>query len=205
MKKILLSVTFLLTAIGISSAQVLPSFQFGIKGGMDFTSLSTSAASTFSASNQAGYLGGVWARVGALGINFQPEVYFNTKTINTTSPNGGETQLKTNDIDVPLLLGFKVGALGFGARVYAGPLVSFNLSNTQTVKTVATDIGELNYKNQNYAAVGGIGVDIKSISIDARYQLGLNSQNYEQPGIGATTPTKVNLFTVSLALRLFKL
>jgi hypothetical protein len=67
MKKLILTLITITAAFTFTSAQVIPSFQLGIKGGVNFASLSSSSGSTFSTSNQAGYLGGLWARVGALG------------------------------------------------------------------------------------------------------------------------------------------
>ncbi|MDB5088308.1 MAG: hypothetical protein JWR09_2302, partial [Mucilaginibacter sp.] len=73
MKKLILTLAIVTAALSFTSAQILPSFQFGIKGGVNLSKLNYSG-STFNSSNRAGYLGGLWARVGALGFNFQPEL-----------------------------------------------------------------------------------------------------------------------------------
>ncbi|MDB5145067.1 MAG: hypothetical protein JWQ66_3780 [Mucilaginibacter sp.] len=198
MKTILLSLAICLATTFFASAQILPSFQFGIKGGTNLSSLSTTAGSTFSSSNQAGYLGGVWARFGALGFNFQPELYLTSKNVDITS-GSSETKAKFTSIDVPLLVGAKVGALGIGGRFYTGPLVSFAVNKDQSFTNALGSATSLNYKDQNFAWQFGAGLDIKAISIDLRYEAGITKQSY------STSNTRINLFNLSLAYRLFKL
>ena len=194
MKKFNLTLAICLAAISFASAQIIPKVQFGIKGGMNLSSLSKSG--TFSADNQAGYLGGIWARFGALGFNFQPETYVTSKNV-TLTDNGVVTNAKFTSIDVPLLFGGKIGAFGFGARFYTGPVVSFAINKDQTYSSAASSITKLDYKDQNYAWQVGAGVDIRSLSVDLRYEAGLSKQTY---GAGST---KINLFNLSLAYRVF--
>jgi hypothetical protein len=177
-----------------ASAQLLPSFQFGVKGGMNFTSLTKNGS--FNPSGQAGYLGGIWMRVGALGFNFQPEMYVTSKDVNITDGNS-TTQAKFTSIDVPLLVGGKVGAFGFGARFYTGPLVSFAINKDQSFGTAAGNVLKLDYNDQNYAWQVGAGLDIKKVSVDIRYEAGLSKQSY------GTGSTNINLFNIGLAYKLF--
>jgi len=197
MKRFLLLLVILSATTFYASAQVLPSFQFGIKGGANLSSLSSSASTTFSSSNQAGYLGGFWARFGALGFNFQPELYLTSKNVDI-SANGGETKAKFTSIDVPLLFGGKVGAFGIGGRFYTGPLVSFAINKDQNFVDALHQAGTLNYHDQNFAWQFGAGLDIKAISIDLRYEAGITKQDY------GPASTRINLFNLSLAYRLLK-
>lgn len=194
MKKLSLTLIIVFAACYMSSAQLLPSFQFGLKGGMNFTSLTKNGS--FNPSGQAGYLGGIWMRVGALGFNFQPEMYVTSKDVNITDGNS-TIQAKFTSIDVPLLVGGKVGAFGFGARFYTGPLVSFAINKDQSFGTVAGNAIKLDYKDQNYAWQVGVGLDIKKVSVDVRYEAGLSKQSY---GAGSTN---INLFNIGLAYKLF--
>jgi hypothetical protein len=190
MKKLLLTLTICIATVFMSSAQIIPSFQFGVKGGLNLTSLSKSG--TFNTSNQAGYLGGVWMRFGALGFNFQPEGYITSKNVTVDG-----IKAKFTSVDVPLLFGGKIGAFGFGARFYTGPVVSFAINKDQNYGNAASSITKLEYKDQNYAWQLGAGVDIRSLSVDLRYEAGLSKQNY---GAGST---KINLFNLSLAYKVF--
>src|ERR1700712_375232 len=114
MKKIILTLTICSAFIGIASAQigpaVLPSFQFGIKGGVNLSAFPQNGI--YTNSNSAGYLGGFWARFGALGFNFQPELYLTGKDVKITDNNGNINKARFTSIDVPLLVGGKIGALG---------------------------------------------------------------------------------------------
>jgi hypothetical protein len=195
MKKFILTLVIFATAISIGYAQLLPSFQFGVKGGLNLSSLQSTAGSTFSSNNQAGYLAGVWARFGAVGFNFQPEMYLTSKNVDISS-NGGENKAKFTSIDVPLLFGGKIGAFGFGGRFYTGPLVSFAIDKNQDLGGAVGKVFSLNYQDQNFAWQFGAGLDIQKISIDLRYEAGITKQDY---GSGQT---RVNLYNITLAYRL---
>ncbi|MDB5156570.1 MAG: hypothetical protein JWR50_1277 [Mucilaginibacter sp.] len=199
MKKIILTLAIFTAAFSFTSAQVLPSFQFGAKAGLNLSSISSSASATLSSSNQAGYLAGFWARFGALGFNFQPEMYITSKNVDVKSSDGSEGKQKFTSIDVPLLFGGKVGAFGIGGRFYTGPVASFAINRDQTFTGAAGNALRLNYKDQNFAWQFGAGLDVKTISVDLRYEAGLTKQDY---GSGQT---RINLFNLSLAYRLAKL
>jgi len=190
MKKTILTLLIAALFCFSASAQLLPKFQFGLKAGANLTSLSKNG--TFNSDNQAGYLGGVWMRFGALGFNFQPEAYLTSKNVAVDGSNA-----KFTSLDVPLLVGGKVGALGFGARFYTGPVVSFAINKDQNFGAAAANATQLKYKDQNLAWQIGAGVDIQKISIDLRYEKGLSSQSY------GTGSTKINLFNLSLGYKLF--
>ncbi|SHM07301.1 porin family protein [Mucilaginibacter sp. OK098] len=197
MKKLILTLAIATAAFSFTSAQILPSFQFGIKGGVNLSKLNYSG-STFNSSNRAGYLGGLWARVGALGFNFQPELYLTAKNVEI-SDNGTSVKAKFTSLDVPLLFGGKVGAFGFGGRFYTGPLVSFAINKDNSLGNAFGNATSFNYKDQNFAWVFGAGVDIKNISIDLRYEAGLTKQTF------GDSHTRVSLFNLSLAVPLIKI
>ncbi len=197
MKKLFITIAIIAAAITYSNAQVIPSFQLGIKGGINLSKLNYSG-STFNSSNRAGYLGGLWARVGALGFNFQPELYVTSKNVEI-SDNGTNVKAKFTSIDLPLLLGGKVGAFGLGARFYTGPLVSFAINKNQSFSTAIGNATSLDYKDQNFAWVLGAGLDIRNISIDLRYEGGLTKQTF------GDSHTRVSLFNLSLAVPLIKI
>ncbi|WP_448698432.1 porin family protein [Mucilaginibacter sp. AW1-3] len=194
MKKITITVAILLAATLFTSAQVLPTFQFGVKGGVNLSKFSTSG--TFDSGNRAGYLAGVWARIGALGFNLQPELYYTSK-IATISNSSTENTVTINSIDLPVLVGYKFGAFGLGGRLNTGPVASFILSKDQSFSNAVGNALTLDLKNQAFAWQFGAGIDIMKLSVDLRYELGLtnlNNTGYDQ---------KLNLFNLSLAYKLF--
>ena len=198
MKKLILFAFILIFYANLASAQLLPTFQFGIKGGVNLSNLS-SQGNNFNSDNRAGYLGGVWARFGALGFNFQPELYLTGKDVNIYDNAGNETRAKFTSLDVPLLFGTKIGAFGFGGRIYTGPVVSFAINKDQTFTGAADKATSLDYKDQNFAWQFGAGIDIKKISVDLRYEAGITKQTYND------MHTRVSLFNLTLAYSLFKI
>jgi hypothetical protein len=196
MKKWVLTTVFL-GFVYLASAQVLPSFQFGAKAGVNLSAIS--ANNTFSNSNTAGYLGGFWARFGALGFNLQPELYVTSKNIDVIDGAGDENKAKFTSIDVPILFGGKIGAFGLGGRFYTGPVASFAVDKHQNISGAAGNAVHLNYKDANLAWQFGAGLDIKKFSIDLRYEAGVSDQPYPNGH------TKINLFNLSLGYSIFSL
>jgi len=203
MKKVILFIAIGLLFTGAASAQILPDFQFGIKAGANLSSFPASGA--YNNSDKAGYLGGIWARFGALGFNFQPELYVANKDVNVTYTEGNSTytnKAQFTSVDLPLLLGTKMGAFGFGARFYTGPVISFAINRQQNFGDAASAAVRLNYSDQNYAWQFGGGLDIQKLSIDLRYEAGLNKIAY---GNVDTQHTRINLFNLTLAYQLFSM
>jgi len=194
MKKISL-VTFLVCSTFFAFAQILPSFQFGLKGGVNLSKFSTE--NTFGSDNNAGYYAGVWTRIGAAGIHLQPELYLSGK--NTTLKSGSlENEVKFTSLDVPVLVGTKIGAAGVGVRLNTGPVVSFILNEDQSFGDAASNVFSGSFKDQAFAWQFGTGLDVGKLSVDLRYELGLSKLN------SAGYPdTKLNMFTLGLGLKLF--
>jgi hypothetical protein len=179
-----------------ASAQVVPSFQLGIKAGANFSKFDTE--NTFSSDNRTGFYGGLWARVGAAGVFFQPELYVSGKKTNLISDATGQVnQVRFTSLDVPLLIGTKFGAAGVGLRLNTGPMFSFILDEDQSFGQAAGNVFSADFKDQSLAWQFGAGLDIKKISIDARYELGLSKINK-----AGYPPTKLNLFTIGLGYRI---
>ncbi|WP_421940844.1 porin family protein [Pedobacter sp.] len=195
MKSLTLTIVCLVACF-FASAQVLPSFQLGLKAGANFSKFNTE--NTFSSDNRAGFYGGLWARIGAAGLHFQPELYVSGKKTNLVSDATGEVNsVRFTSLDVPLLVGTKFGAVGIGARINTGPMFSFILDENQSFGQAAGNVFKADFKDQAVAWQFGAGLDIKKLSIDARYELGLSKINKSgYPG------TKLNLFTIGLGYRI---
>jgi hypothetical protein len=183
-----------------ASAQLLPSVNFGIKAGANLSSFSTK--NTLSSDARAGYLVGFWGRIGAAGFHFQPELYYTAKNVDVKDETTGIVNTaKFKSIDLPLLIGTKFGAFGLGARLNTGPLVSFALNDEQSASTAVGNAARLRVKDQNYAWQFGVGLDVQRVSLDLRYELGLNKLDN---GNGRSD-VRANLFNLTLGYRLFAL
>ncbi|WP_231462199.1 porin family protein [Pedobacter sp. Leaf132] len=179
-----------------ANAQVLPSFQLGVKAGANFSKFDPE--NTFSSTNRTGFYGGLWARVGAGGLHFQPELYISGKKTNLVSDATGEVnEVRFTSLDVPLLIGTKFGAAGVGIRINTGPAFSLILDENQSFGQAAGNVFKANFKDQAIAWQFGAGLDIKKLSLDARYELGLSKINK-----AGYPDTKLNLFTIGVGYRI---
>ncbi|MEJ5960663.1 porin family protein [Pedobacter immunditicola] len=193
MKKILLS-AFLMFFSTVAFSQLLPSFQFGVKGGANLSKFSTE--NTFGSDNRAGYYAGIWTRIGAAGLHLQPEVYLSGKNTTFTDDNNIENDIKFTSLDVPVLIGTKLGAAGVGLRLNTGPVFSFILDDEQKFGEAVGNVSRFDFKGQNIAWQFGAGLDVGNLGIDLRYETGLSKVN-ENPDV------KLKLFTLGLAWKLF--
>jgi hypothetical protein len=195
MKKIILSALLFFTSAAAFS-QILPSFQFGIKGGANLSKFST--GNLLSSENTAGYYAGFYARVGAAGINLQPELYLAGKNSTLKNSEGEKSDVRFTSLDVPILIGTKIGAAGVGFRLNTGPVVSFILDKKQTFGNAASSAIHGDFKDQAFAWQFGAGLDIASLGVDLRYEQGLTKLG--QDGYQAN---RLSLFTLGLSYRLF--
>jgi hypothetical protein len=195
MRKIILSM-LLISSSCLAYSQALPTFQLGVKGGVNLSKFKTS--NTFSSDNQAGYYVGVWARVGGAGIYLQPELYLSGKNTTLVNSAGQDNKVKFKSLDIPVLVGTKFGAAGFGLRLNTGPVISFNLDNEQNFGQAASAAFKGDFKDKAFAWQFGAGVDIGKLSADLRYETGLSKINSD----GYPT-TKLNLYTLGIGFRIF--
>ncbi|MFA6945163.1 MAG: porin family protein [Pedobacter sp.] len=204
MKKIILAASLLFIS-GMTAMAQLPSFTFGIKGGVNYSSLKTKNDLT-DENSIMGYQAGVFSRIGAAGIYLQPELYLGSKgnefisikdnSNNEITANGN---VKFTTLDLPLLLGTKIGPSKLNLRFMAGPVVSFIVDENTTFDSAyqgVTDFG--NYKKQTLGLQAGAGVDLGNLTVDLRYEAGLSnvsqSEKYSQ---------KQNLFHLGVGIKLF--
>lgn len=198
MKRIFLSI-FLLAAMVCSSsssfAQILPSFQFGIKGGANFSNIKDI---DLKSSSRSGYLVGVWARLGGAGVHFQPELYVTSKG-GELSNEGKLDRVEFTTLDLPLLLGTRIGLGPVAARIQVGPVVSFVMDKNDSFLDNVSAVGDFKeYKNQTTSLTAGLGVDISKLRADLRYEHGVSDvfKNNEDNG-------RMSLWTVAVGFRLF--
>lgn len=192
----------LLTGLVVSTVSFAQSFNLGVKAGVNLSKINSDFAKE---ENRLGYQVGAWARIGGAGFYVQPEAYIGSKGnkfVRITQNNGTEVtaegKVKFTTLDIPLLIGTKVGGNNLNLRFMAGPVVSFVLDENSDFNAAydqATDFK--NYKNQSWGGQLGTGIDLGNISVDLRYEAGFSniskSEKYKQ------TP---NLFQLSLGIKL---
>lgn len=199
MKKIGVSLVLILFCGFIAQAQS-SMFQFGIKGAFNYSTLKSDDNQWLSSENKSGYQVGIWTRIGNT-FHVQPELYLTSKNseVRFEDLSGAINQdnVAFTSLDLPVMIGTRVGIGGMGLRFQAGPLVSF---------VVDKDVGEAlnqiieveNYKDNAFSLVGGIGLDVGKFRADVRYEHAMSSlMNDSQPDQG------LRVWTVGVGLRLF--
>ena len=161
----------------VADAQV---FRYGVKAGVGFSSLQFEDITGIQDGSDVydlvtgdavlGYHLGIQTRIEIAMAFIQPEVYFNAGggTVEQVVAGGANELLNVNfsRVDVPLLVGVKLGP----ARINAGPVGSYVISETNDLTTLVPDY-EIFTTAMTWGFQAGIGVDIlKKISVDARYE-----------------------------------
>ena len=180
MKRILIAAALVFTA-NVAMCQL---FAVGIKGGLNSTKLKMKDVAETAindangqktdktimmeeASSDLGFHVGGFARINAVVMFVQPEIYYTNLSshikINYNEDGSKLSKSETADvknhrIDIPVIVGAKFGP----ARLGLGPVASFNLAS----KTKVSD----QMKEQI-----GAGLDIlKKLTLDLRYEFGLS-------------------------------
>jgi hypothetical protein len=158
------------------------SFKWGIKVGIstpdvkpgDLTPIQSSNLKVIVEDANYGYLGGLWARVKFGSFMIQPEAVFNTNSVSFktfSNPLNGRflDSLSTNEsfknLDIPFMLGYKVG----GIRFMAGPVGHINLGNSSSLKGKFSDFSE-KFATLKLGYQAGIGLDFGGLGLDLRYE-----------------------------------
>ncbi len=200
MKKYFIIAFLVTSTIWGANAQLLPSLQFGVKAGLNFSNLKSEDGGWLDASTRTGYQAGVWARIGGAGVHFQPELYVTGKSTEAKlvdADRDAEGNITFTSLDLPLLLGTRIGLGPAGLRIVAGPVVSFVVDkNIGESLSQVTQFSE--YKNQAWAVTGGLGLDVSNFRVDLRYEHGLSELSKND-----SAPQKLNLWTVGVGYRLF--
>jgi len=174
MKKLIL----ILFAVILSSG-AFAQFSWGLKAGATSNNfkleepLNISTQQAIEAVKQAswGFHGGAFIRLSMLGIMIQPEVIFSMAENNMLVTDNGIEEIRSqkfNKLDIPVLLGVKLGPV----RLMAGPAASVMISSASDLIENAENL----YKAATFGYQAGVGVDIlKKITLDVRYEGGLNN------------------------------
>jgi hypothetical protein len=171
MKKVLLF-TLLFLAAEFSFGQ----FTIGIKVGYDAAKLSTNIDSITS-NFKSGFQIGAFARVGKR-VFLQPEIYYTTQGgVFTSNTSNWKQNIKIGSLDVPVLVGFKLLKQGdfINIRIMAGPLASFVVNKSiEEAGGIDGPIEDADLNSVNWAIQAGAGLDVWKLTLDVRYQIGLN-------------------------------
>lgn len=191
----------------------------GVRGGANFSQLQTegfqiskpgtSVQDFFrnNSSNRTGYVLGAYARIGRK-LFIQPEVLFSSKggafeILKNGSTSPVNIDVKFSQIDIPLLVGLKLGPL----RLNAGPMASLNVSGGNNlgdaVKVYTTQNFNKTIEQATFGYQAGIGIDIRSFNLDLRYESGFSNISQLNLQNNAQFNTKVSLWQLTAGFVLF--
>lgn len=197
MKKIVILLVLLFAALA-NYAQ----FTFGPKIGYTTSKLSTDLDS-IKASVKSNFQIGLFFRMGKK-LYLQPEIYYATsggslKIEGTTL----KQDIRLKNISVPLLVGYKIiNAKVINLRVMAGPVANFIVgTKVEASDLVQYPLQDSDFKNAAWGMDLGAGVDVFFLSLDVRYEFGLNNI-YKVPEGSQDQTMKSSLFIVSLGFKL---
>jgi len=189
--KIILTSFLFILAPGLAFCQF---FTIGPKVGFNYSSLPTSSSLITNQAGKAGFQVGAFARIGNK-TYIQPEVLIGSNSASFTFNSGGSASVQNatfSTLDIPVLLGHKLVSLPLlNVRIMAGPDFVSLLKNPGLQ---IPNPSQYTYKDFNVGAEAGLGVDVASFTIDARYNFGLSQIN---PNLGQ----RLNYFNLSIGLK----
>lgn len=165
MKKIL-TIAVLFAAL-MTTVPAKAEVKFGLKGGLNLTSMSLDA-NAISKSNQAGFFIGPTFKftIPIVGLGFDASALYDQRKAEVD-----DTSIKQQSIQIPINIRYGIG-LGSTASIYffAGPQFGFNVGD----KDIKTDVGNWTFKSSNISANVGLGLMLlRHLQISANYNFGL--------------------------------
>ena len=208
MKKILILLFILFLSVEVTYGQ----FALGLKVGYNASKLSSELDSIKSSIN-SGFHAGVFVRFGKR-VYLQPEAYYTfsggTFENNVSGTvNNWKQKVTVGTLDIPVLVGFKIiKSKLLTWRIFVGPEVSFLVNSKVKDVNLTGPIESSDINSVNWYGQAGTGIDLWFLTLDIRYQFGLNTVINEVTTTGANPTTypvnsKNNLFLVSLGFKIF--
>lgn len=164
--------------------------KFGIKAGASTTTVPTYEATGTGTNIEAlkdaswGFHAGIFLRLGIGGIYLQPEAVFasNTYSYNVQTTSVAEIDQTFNRVEIPLLLGLKLGPL----RINAGPSATVPIGSPKAL--VNDPAWDDMYRGTTIGYQAGVGVDLfETVTLDARYGGSLAKKFGDSATIGNQT------------------
>jgi len=202
MKKIVFVFSIVLFITEFSYGQFALGFRVGYSG----NNLTTNIDSVKSRFN-SGFHVGIFTRIGRR-LYFAPELLytmsggiFNDK--GNVSTSGWNQKITVGSMDIPLLVGFKIiHSKVITWRVELGPEASFVINKKiKDEETITGPITKSDINTANWFIMAGTGIDVLFLSLDVRYQYGLNQMIRDAGNYSFNTNN--SLIAVSLGIKIF--
>jgi len=188
-------------------------FRFGIKGGVSLTNLTLDGLTINGVSDYVsksmtaknGYVAGVYARLGRR-VFFQPELlagikYAKVNVLNAALGLDKKVEIGYTSVDIPLMLGYRLGPL----HVMAGPVASYSVAPNSTLSQLKVLNGTLSdaVNNAYFSYTAGAGIDLLGFTIDIRYESNLTDLSNTIPlPSGVNFSPKASSFQATLGMKI---
>lgn len=191
-----LALAVLVMAPAAAAAQI--TMTAGLKAGVNSSTVTDEGNSGIT--RLLGGIGGVFVGGDVNGnVGIQVEGLYSMRGAKDTSDNT-ETTLRTNYIDVPVLLRVGAGsANGMGFHVFTGPQVSYLLDAKVTNDDLSIDVKD-ELETLDFGWTLGVGLEASRFLVDARYTMGLKDMN--KAGTNFDNEMKNRTFAVMVGYRL---
>jgi hypothetical protein len=126
--------------------------------------------------SKVGLQGGLMARLTIVKFFIQPEALISTSggDVRISDISNGTSKIskqKFTKLDVPVMVGTKLGPL----RLQVGPVASIVLNNAREAIDFSSTSMENKYHKATFGYQAGLGLDIKKLAIDLKYEGNLTS------------------------------
>lgn len=199
MKKTLLILAFLLVA----SVALPQKLTLGPLAGFNSSKFTTNLPE-IKEEAKANFLFGAFIRYGEK-VYLQPEFVYTTKggDFSYNLVSGAEQTIRMKQLEIPVMLGFRFINIGIAnLRIMGGPSAGIIFDKEVTFNDLVADpIPESSFKDLQWAIQLGAGIDILFLTLDVRYEIGLNNL-YEPPAGAEEYDIKNNLWRVSLGWKI---
>lgn len=192
MKKRILMLLVLISAVtAVAQAQI----QFGVKGGLNVTSISDNVLES---SNRTGFFIGPTVKftIPIVGLSLDASALYDQRDAKV-GDGTANTDVSLKQIAVPINLryGWGIGSLA-SVFLFAGPQFGFNVGDKDFS---ISDVGDWSLKTANISANVGVGAMVLShLQVTVNYNIGLsNSAVLSSSGTELST-SKTNTWQVSL-------
>jgi hypothetical protein len=178
MKKTIIFMATLFSLCSVKAQNV----HFGIKGGMNASSLNSSPDNS-DMQTKIGFNLGLLAHIHTSNKQWaiQPEIYYSTE--GSKSKSASNASLNLDYLNVPVLAQYMFDN---GFRIEAGPQIGFLMSAKNKAGDITENVKD-NLKSTNFSIPVGVGYLTSSgFGFDARYNFGLSNIN------NTSSPTKIH-------------
>ena len=171
---------FVVVMMALVTLPAKAQLKLGIKGGLNISSVHFNS-DVIDADNVTGFHVGPMLEAGLpmTGLAIETAILYSQKGLETKSVGGVKTSMKTDYIDIPASLKWKLGLPIMKLYFLAGPYVGFRVGGDKIWDLSGSFANQVKAKNFSAGLNFGAGVElIKHLQVGLNYGLGL-TDNYK--------------------------